>query len=95
MLTVETKEISISEELKRKVDMVCRFTNTKPIIKSGSVRSLKGTNIAYVEPHQVKINDIIYFLFDESDKVFVNNLDNEITLSDLENHIKMHKIVLK
>jgi len=95
MITIETKEIIIGEELKRKVEMICRFTNTKAIMKNGSIRSLKGTNIAYIEPHQVVINDIIYFLFDESDKVFINNLDNEISLSELENHIKMHKIAIK
>jgi len=43
----------------------------------------------------VRINDIIYFLFDESDKVFVSNLNNEIPLSELENHIKMNKIAIK
>lgn len=26
MLTIETKELEISEKLKRKVEMVCRFT---------------------------------------------------------------------
>ena len=95
MIMIETKEIVISEELKRKVEMICRFTNTKPTIKNGSIRSLKGTNIAYVEPHQAIINDIIYFLFDESNKVFINNLDNEIPLSELENHIKTHKTAIK
>ena len=40
MLIIETKEIKISDELKRKIDMVCRFINTKPIIKNGSVRKL-------------------------------------------------------
>jgi len=33
MLTVETKETIMSEELKRKVEMIGRFTNTKPVIK--------------------------------------------------------------
>jgi len=70
VLTVETKELQISEELKRKVDFICKFTNSKPTYFNGSIRSIKGTNIAYVEPHQVKINDIIYLLFDESNKVF-------------------------
>lgn len=91
MLTIETKEFVISEELRRKVEMIGRFTNTKPIIKNGSVRSLKGTNIAYAEPHQIIFNGTSYLIFDESNKVFVNNLDTEISLSELENHIKAHK----
>jgi len=81
MLKIETKEIKISEELQRKIEMICRFTNTKAIITNGSVRNLKGTNIAYAQPHQIIINDITYLIFDESNKVFVGTLYNEISLS--------------
>ena len=42
MLQIETKEIKISEELKRKIEMIGRFTNTKPIIKNGSVGNIKS-----------------------------------------------------
>jgi len=41
MLTIETKEMVISDELKRKVGMVCRFTNSKVKICNGSIRSSK------------------------------------------------------
>jgi len=91
MITIETKEIKISEELKRKVEMICRFTNTKPKYQNGSVRNLKGTNIAYAEPHRITINNITYLIFDESNKVFVNTLYTEISLNELENHIKLSK----
>lgn len=91
MLTIETKELVISEELKGKVEMICKFAYAKATYKNGSIRSIKGTNIAYVEPHQVIINKINYFLFDNSDKVFVGNLDTRITLNELETHIKTHK----
>ena len=30
MLTIETKELNISEELKKKVDMICKFDYVKP-----------------------------------------------------------------
>ena len=90
MLQVETKEIKISEELKRKIEMICRFTNTKPTIKNGSIRNIKGTNIAYVEPHQIFIKDNMYLIYDESDIVFINNLYNSIYLKDLENYIKQN-----
>ena len=32
MLTIETKELNISEELKKKVDMICKFAYVKPHI---------------------------------------------------------------
>ena len=90
MLEIETKEIKISEDIKRKIKMICRFTNTKPIIKNGSIRNIKGTNIAYVEPHQISIKNNMYLIYDESDIVFINNLYNSIYLKDLENYIKQN-----
>ena len=32
MLNIETKELKISDKLKRKIEMIGRFTNTTPII---------------------------------------------------------------
>ena len=32
MLTIETKELNISEELRKKVDMICKFAYVKPHI---------------------------------------------------------------
>ena len=91
MITIETKELIISKELKRKMDMVCRFTSTKAVINNGSVRNIVGTNVAYAQPHKIVINGINYLIFDDSNKVFVNNLYTEIAFSELENHIKSHK----
>lgn len=90
MLQVETKEIKISEELKRKIEMTGRFTNTKPIIHNGCILNIRGTNIAYVKPHIVIIKNLIFMVLDECDDVFVNNLYTKIKLKDLENYIKVH-----
>jgi len=91
VLTIETKEINISEDLRRKIEMICKFASSKAKFFNGSVRSIKGTNVAYVQPHRIVINNISYLIFDESNKVFVNNLYCEISLSDLEKHIKDNK----
>ena len=32
MLTIKTKELNISEELRKKVDMICKFAYAKPHI---------------------------------------------------------------
>ena len=50
MLTIETKELNISEALRNKVDMICKFAYVKPTYKNGNIRNIKGTNIAYVKP---------------------------------------------
>ena len=53
MLNIETKELKISNKLKRKIDwLLGRFTNTTPpIINNGCVKNITGTNVAYVMPH--------------------------------------------
>ena len=50
MLTIETKELNISEALRNKVDMICKFAYAKPTYINGNIRNIKGTNIAYVKP---------------------------------------------
>ena len=46
-MTLETKDLVISEELKRKVEMVCRFANVKYTIINGNIKSIKNTNIVH------------------------------------------------
>ena len=40
MLNIETKELKISDKLKRKIDIIGRFTNTTPIINNGSIKNI-------------------------------------------------------
>ena len=90
MLTIETKELEISVELKRKVDMICKFACVKFTITNGNIKNIKGTNIAYVKPHIIKINNIDYLMFDECDDIFVNGYDEKIKFKDFETYIKSH-----
>ena len=43
MLTIETKELEISLELKRKVEMICKFACAKPTFTNGNIKSIKET----------------------------------------------------
>ncbi len=43
------------------------FASVKYELISGSIISLKNTNIAYVKPHILKVNGNDYLLFDECD----------------------------
>ena len=90
MLTIETKELEISVELKRKVDMICKFACVKPTITNGNIKSIKGTNIAYVKPHILKVNENDYLIFENSDMVFINGYNEKIRLCDLENYLKIN-----
>lgn len=90
MLTIETKELEISVELKRKVEMICKFACAKPTFTNGNIKSIKGTNIAYVKPHIIKVNNIDYLMFDECDDIFINGYDKKIKFKDFETYIKSH-----
>ena len=90
MLTIETKELEINIELKRKVEMICKFACVKPTITNGNIKNIKGTNIAYVKPHIIKINNIDYLMFDECDDIFINGYDEKIKFKDFETYIKSH-----
>ena len=89
-MTIETKELKISEELKRKVEMICRFAYVDYSITNGNVKSIKNTNIVYFKPHIVRINNINYLLFDNSDYISINGYNKKIEFKDFENYIKSH-----
>ena len=88
MLEIEIKELIVSVELKRKIEIICRFANAKPIFFNGSIVNIKGTNIAYLKPHSVVINEIAYLLIDNSNDIFIGNLNNKISINELEKNIK-------
>lgn len=89
-MTIETKEIIISEELKRKVEMICRFAYVDYEFINGNIKSIKNTNIAYVKPHILKVKDNDYLIFEEYDEVFINGYEKKIKFKDLEEYIKAH-----
>ena len=89
-MTIETKELKISEELKRKVEMVCRFANVKYTIINGNIKSIKNTNIAMIKPHIVKIKGIDYLIFDDCNDIFINGYKEKIKFKDFEDYIKAH-----
>lgn len=50
MLTIETKELVISEELKKKVDMICKFACVNNYsFENDNIVNLRNTNIAYIK----------------------------------------------
>ena len=89
MLNIETKELKISDKLKRKIDIIGRFTNTTPIINNGYVKNITGANVAYVMPHIIIIKNNKYLMFDECDDTYVNTFKIKISFKDLED--KSHK----
>ena len=82
------EKISLEESLKKKIEFICEFAKVQPTIIDGSIRKIDKTNLTYIEPHRIIINDITFLAFNYSNEIFIENLSNKIKLSELENYIK-------
>lgn len=88
MINITTKELEIENDLKRKIEFICDFCNTKPTIINGSIRNIDKSNLSYVESHRIIIKGITFLAFNYSKTLYVGNLSNKLELKDLETFIK-------
>ena len=88
MVNIIKKEISLEESLKKKIEFICEFAKVQPTIINGSIRKIDKTNLTYIEPHRIIINNITFLAFNYSNEIFIENLSNKIKLSELKNYIK-------
>ena len=85
------EKIDIEETLHKRIKNTLIFLNIKERIKKGNIISISNTNLAYIEPHKLTINDITYLFFNECENVYINTLEKYIKLNELENYIRTHK----
>ena len=88
MIKIIKEEIEIDESLVSRLNVICDFCNTKPIIENGSIRKIEHTNLTYIEPHRIYIKNNLYLVFNYSNEIYIQNLGKKIKLSELENYIK-------
>lgn len=88
MINITTKELEIENDLKRKIEFICDFCNTKPTIINGSIKNIDKSNLSYVESHRIIIKGITFLAFNYSKTLYVGNLSNKLELKDLETFIK-------
>lgn len=90
MINVIKQEIDMEESLKKRLEIICDFCNTTLIFVNGSIRKIDKTNLSYIEPHRIIINDMTFLAFNYSNEIYINNLSKKIKLTELENYIKSH-----
>lgn len=78
MFEIETKELKISDELNRKIEMICWFACVKYDFIPGNIKSIKNTNIAYAKPHILKVKGNDYLILEECEEVFINGYNEKI-----------------
>ena len=88
MVSIIKEEIEIDESLVSRLSVICDFCNTTPIIENGSIRKIEHTNLTYIEPHRMIINNERDLAFNYSNEIYVHNLGKKIKLSELEQYIK-------
>ena len=88
MFELKTKELKISKELKKKIEMICKFACVKYELINGDIISVNNTNLAFVKPHILRVKGNDYLLFEDSDIVFINGYNKKIKLFELESYLK-------
>ena len=78
----------IEEALKKKLEFVCSFCNTKCEIQKGSIRTIERTNLSFVEPHRIIIKGITFLAFNYETNIYIENLSNKIKIIELEQYLK-------
>ncbi len=96
MVNIIKQEIVIEESLKKKLELICEFSNTTLKIINGSIRKIDRTNLIYVEPHRIIINNKIIIksknqLWDENEKLKEENEDLKRLNYQYENQYKSLK----
>ena len=85
------EQLDIDDVLKKRIKNILKFLNIKSKIIKGNIIHIPKTNIAYIEPHKLVINNITYLFFNECESVYINTLEKSIPFNKLETYIKKHK----
>lgn len=86
MINIISKPIEFKNELRKKIEFICDFCNTKPKIINGNIRNIEHTNLSYIDPHRVIIKGITFLVFNYSEILYINKLSNSIEIKDLEDN---------
>lgn len=60
MINIVGKPIEFEIDLKKKIEFICNFCNTKLKIINGIIRNIEHTILSYIEPHRVIIKGITF-----------------------------------
>ena len=85
-MKIEKERIIINDDLKRRLTNTATFKGKEARIIEGNIIYIPNTNISYIEPHKLIINDKMYYFFGQSDCCYLyeNTLSNPILLKDIK-----------
>ena len=88
MVNIIKEQLPIEEDLMKKLNIICDFAGVKPKFINGCIRQIENTNLTYIEPHRLIVNNKTYLIFNYSYEVFIENLSNMIKISEFEEYLK-------
>lgn len=88
MIKFTTQKLEMESNLKQRIEFICEFCHIKPTIINGSIKRINNTNLNYLEPHKIIVNNITFLAFNYSTDIYVGNLSKKIKLVELEDYIK-------
>ena len=91
MLNIIKEKLDLSPDLRKKINWASKYTSTSITLEKGHLIKLEPTNLAYVDPHKVIINNYTFLFFNGIDDFYINNLKEKHNLSELENYFKLAK----
>ena len=85
MVNIIKEELHIEESLKRKLELICEFSNVAPTIINGNIRKIDKTNLTYIEPNRIIIKEKTIKTLTENNKALtlrVKSLNNNLKEKD-------------
>lgn len=58
MVNIIKEKLPIEESLRKKLELICEFAKTTPTIINGNIRKIDRTNLTYIKPNRIIINEI-------------------------------------
>ena len=66
VVNIIKEELPIEELLRKKLELIREFVKVKPTIINGNIRKIDKTNLTYIEPNRIIINDTTFLIFNYS-----------------------------
>lgn len=71
MVNIIKEEIELDESLKKKLKFICDFSKVKPTLINENIRKIDKTNLTYIEPHRIIINNTTFLAFNYSNEIYL------------------------
>lgn len=88
MIKFTTQELETEKSLKQRIEFICEFCHITPTITNRSIKRINNTNLNYIKPHKIVVNNTTFPAFNYSTDIYVGNLNRKIKLVELEDYFK-------